>query len=139
MNKRNKIDLNLLIADFDDIAPDEITELLQIQPVHKYIKGQRKNPHNPQSPLWNGNGWRMASGLDSYATFEDQMNAILDIIEAKYDRFEKLCSQYYCEFSCAIFTYSNNEESTPWIHLGKRYHRIASALNIEFDIDLYAW
>jgi len=79
----------------------------------------------------------MGSGLDKYSSFDDQMNSLLDIIESKIDLFKPLCERYYCEFSCGIFVYFDNGESTPWVHLDKRYNEISKALNIEFDVDLY--
>ncbi len=96
-------------------------------------------PKNPSSPIWTNNLWAMDSGLNEFASFEDQMNKILDIIEEKMDAFKLLSSKYYIEFACAIFTYKDSDESTPWVHLEKRYNKIAGLLNIEFDIDLYAW
>ena len=81
----------------------------------------------------------MDSGLGQYASFEDQMSTLLDMIEQRIDVFKMLSTKYYFEFACAIFTYKDNEESTPWVHLDKRYNKIAGELNIEFDVDLYAW
>jgi len=77
--------------------------------------------------------------VEEYATFDEQMNALLDILESKIDVFRELAYKYYMEFSCAIFTYYDNEESTPWIHLGERYNKLIKEVNIEFDVDLYAW
>lgn len=67
------------------------------------------------------------------------MNKLLDMIEERIDAFQLLSSKYYLEFACAIYTYKDNGESTPWVHLDKRYNTIAGILNIEFDIDLYAF
>ena len=137
--EKNYVDLKLLISDFEDITHDELSRLLAINPCYIQLKGEKRNPKNPSSPLWQSNIWSMNSGLDKYASFEDQMNKILDIIESKMEVFKPLCQKYYCEFVCAVFTYKDNEESTPWIHLNKRYNKVAAALNLEFDIDLYAW
>jgi hypothetical protein len=136
---KNQVDLRLLIVDFEDISHDDITNLLGIEPTHTSVKGDKRNPKNPNSPLKTNNSWSMDSGLGMHTSFEDQMNIILDIIEQKIDIFKPLCEKYYCEFACAIFTYTDNGESTPWVHLDKRYNKIASELNIEFDLDLYAW
>jgi hypothetical protein len=137
--KKNKVDLLFKIVDFEDITHDGISRMLGIVPAHTAVKGGKRNPNNPQSPLKTNNSWSMGSGLDEYADFEEQMNALLNIIEQKKGVFKLLCSKYYCEFACAIFTYKDNDESTPWVHLDKRYHQIAAELNIEFDLDLYAW
>ncbi len=139
MKKRNEVDLRLIITDFEDIDHDYITKLLGIEPAYIRVKGEKRNPKNPDSPIWKDNLWSFASGLEKYTNFEDQMNTMLDIIEEKKDGFKLLSSKYYMEFACAIITYKGNNESTPWVHLDKRYNRIAAELNIEFDVDLYAW
>lgn len=132
---KNEIILDFCIWEFEDITHDDITRMLGIQPIKVYIKGQKKSlkPSN----FTKQNGWRMGSTLDKYTSFEDQMNAMLDIIESKIDLFRLLSKKYYCEFSCALFIYYNNGESTPWVHLNSRYNRIIKELNIEFDVDIY--
>jgi len=135
--ERNKVDLRLIICDFNDIDHAEITKLTGITPVYFRIKGEKRNPQNPDSPLWENNLWSMNSGLDEFADFDAQLTALLNIIESKIDVFKPLCLKYYSEFACAVFTYKNNDESTPWVHLGSRYNKIAAELNCEFDLDLY--
>ena len=132
---KNEVVLDFCIWGFEDITPDEITQMIGIQPIKIYIKGEKKN--SKFSALEKQNGWRMGSTLDQNASFEDQMNAMLDIIESKIDLFKSLCEKYYCEFSCALFIRYNHDESTPWIHLNSRYNRIIKVLNIEFDVDIY--
>jgi Domain of unknown function (DUF4279) len=135
---KNEIVLRFCIWDYNDITHQEITNTLGIEPYKIYVKGQKKNPKNPEgSALIKENGWLMESALDHFASFEDQMNAMLDIIESKIDLFRPFCEKYYCEFSCAIFIRYDNEESTPSVHLNARYNRLIKELNIEFDIDLY--
>jgi hypothetical protein len=137
--EKNKVDLRLLISDFENVSHNDITRLLGIDPIYIRIKGEKRNPKNPSSPTWTHNLWSMGSGLDEYASFEEQMNKILDIIEERMDAFKLLSSEYYMEFACAIFTYKDNGESTPSVHLEKRYNKIVGLLDIEFDIDLYVW
>ena len=137
--EKNKVVLDFCIFDFEDITHDSITDLLNIQPVKIHVKGAKRNSNNPNSPLIKQNSWRMNADLDEYASFEEQMNSILDMMESKLEVFKLLCENYYTEFSCAIFTYSNNGESTPWVHLDKRYNKLSVELGFEFDIDLYAW
>lgn len=67
------------------------------------------------------------------------MESLLDIIESNIDRFKILCDRYYCEFSCALFVYAGNDESTPWVHLNSRYNELVKTLNVEFDVDLYVF
>ncbi len=135
---KNEVVLRFCIWDYNDITHQEITNTLGIEPYKIYVKGQKKNPKNPEgSSLVKENGWLMDSALDHFASFEEQMNAMLYIIESKIDLFRPFCEKYYCEFSCAIFIRYDNEESTPSVHLNTRYNRLIKELNIEFDIDLY--
>jgi hypothetical protein len=82
---KNEIILGFCIWDFADISPNDITNRLGIQPTKVYIKGEKKNPKF--ASLAKKNGWIMSAGLDKYASFEAQMNAILDVIEQKIDAF----------------------------------------------------
>jgi uncharacterized protein DUF4279 len=132
---KNEVILDFVIADFEDVSHEQISQKLGINPVKVYIKGERKNPKF--AGLAKRNRWIMGSGLDSHATFKSQMDALLDIIEGKIELFRPFCDKYHCEFSCAIYIRYDNDESTPWVHLDARYNRVIKELNIEFDIDLY--
>jgi hypothetical protein len=132
---KNEIILRFCIWDFDDISCDEMTQLIGIKPSKIYIKGQKKNAIG--SALAERNGWLLDSPLNKYSPFEDQMNSLLDIIESKIDIFRVLDKKYYCEFSCALYIYFDNEESIPWLHLDARYNQLIKELNIEFDVDIY--
>jgi hypothetical protein len=132
---KNEVFLDFCIWNFEDVTHEEITQRLGIVPTRIYVKGQRIDPKF--SRISKKNGWRMSSGLDKYASFADQMKAMLDIIEFKIDLFRPFCEKYYCEFSCAVYIRYDNGESTPWVHLDARYNRLVKELNIEFDVDLY--
>jgi len=134
---KNEIILRYCISNFDDITHDELTNLLEIKPNRVYIKGQKRNPNNPNSPLIKQNRWIMDSPIGKYSSFEDQMDSLLDTIEFKMDVFKYLSEKYDCEFSCGLYIYFDNEESTPSIHLGARYNKMVKELKVEFDIDLY--
>lgn len=136
--KKNEVIVDFVIADFNDITHEEITRKIGINPIKVYVKGEKRNPRNPKSTaLLKNNRWVMGSSLDKYSSFEDQMNALLNIIEPKIELFRPFCAKYYCEFSCAVYIYFDNEESTPWVHLNARYNKLITELNIEFDVDLY--
>ncbi|QHS54488.1 DUF4279 domain-containing protein [Mucilaginibacter sp. 14171R-50] len=137
--KPNEVDLRLIIIDFEDITHDDITLMTGVKPTYIRTKGQPRNPKQVDSPLWPNNLWSMNSGLGVHASFEDQMNRLLDIIENNIEVFNNLCSKYYCEFACALMVYKDNGESTPSVHLDERYNQVVKTLNIEFDIDLYVF
>lgn len=130
----NKVILDFCLWGFDDITPDEISAMLGIQPTKIYIKGKVAN--SSLTLVAKENGWRKNAGLEEFASFEDQMNALINIIESKAEIFKLLCDKYKSEFSYAIFL-NNQEESTPSIHLDQRYNNLIKILNSEFNIDLY--
>ena len=137
---KNEVIVRFCIWDFDDLTHEEMSNLLGIMPDKTYIKGQKRNPNSATGKaVFSRNGWLMASGLDKYSSFEDQMNALLDVIEPKIDVFKPICEKYNCEISCAMFVYTGNDESTPSMHLNSRYNKVAKELNIEFDLDLYCF
>lgn len=79
----------------------------------------------------------MKSHLDEYSSFEDHMNALLDIIEPKITLFKPFCEKYRCEFRCIIYLCFENGESIPSIYLGTRYNKLIMNLNVAFDVDIY--
>jgi hypothetical protein len=132
---KHEIFLDFCIWKYEDINADEITHTLGIKPSKIYIKGEKTSPK--LSILAKENGWRMSSGMDKHSSFEEHLDAILNIIEPKINLFKPFCDKYYCEFACAIYIRYNNEESIPWLHLNDRYNNLIKSLKIEFDLDLY--
>lgn len=131
---RNEIDLRLCIWDYEDITHEQITELTGVVPFKVYEKGKKKNPNF--GALAKQNGWLMKGPFGNYDSFEEQMDALLDILEVKSDVFRPLLENYYSEISCALYIYVDSEESTPYVHLNERHMRILQQMNIEFDLDI---
>lgn len=48
---KNKVDLRLIVCDFEDISHSEITKLLNVEPTYIRVKGERRNPRNANSPV----------------------------------------------------------------------------------------
>jgi hypothetical protein len=137
---KNEIIVSFCIWNFDDLTHDQISKSLGIMPDKIYVKGQKRNPNNPTGTAEvKQNGWIVGSSLDKYSSFEDQMNSLLDIIEPKIGLFKPICEKYACEFSCAMFVYVGNDESTPAMHLDSRYNKVIKELKVEFDLDLYCF
>jgi len=132
---RNEIIVRFCIWGFEDISHDEISKATGLTPNKIYIKGQKKNPRF--SPLAKENGWLFQPSDDPHLPFEDQFRLLLRIIEDNKSIFEVFCKKYYCEISCGLFIYFENDESTPSIHIDPEYHRILGDLNIAFDVDIY--
>lgn len=134
---RNYVELAFCIWKHDGISHEEITEMLGINPTKVFVKGaSRPNPLN-KPMVYKFDAWFLEAGLDRYADFEQQMNALLDILEPKQDILKPLSQKYLFEFSCIVEIYYGNDESTPSIHLDERYNRFVSNVKVDFDVDLY--
>ncbi|WP_133785230.1 DUF4279 domain-containing protein [Pedobacter nutrimenti] len=59
---KNEIIVRFGIYDFNDITHSEITEILGgIHPDKIYVKGEKRNPKNIDSPLIKKNSWILGS------------------------------------------------------------------------------
>lgn len=133
--KKNEIVLRFCVWDFNDITHAELTERFGINPSSVHVKGEAMNPKFSQR-LAKENGWILDATTDKFTSFEEQMHFLLDILELRKELLKPVCDKYYCEFSLALYIYSD-EESTPSVHLSSRYHDLAKELKFEFDLDLY--
>lgn len=135
----HQIYLDFTIADFENISHEEISMKLGIQPYKIYAIGQNKNPYSTSNKpaLVKRNRWIMKSDLNEFSTFEDHLNAMLDIIEPRINLFKPFCEKYRCEFRCTIYLRYDNGESIPSVFLGARYNNLIKELNIGFDLDIY--
>jgi hypothetical protein len=132
---RNEIVLSFCVWDFNDISHDELTKIFGTNPSKVHIKGEAMNPEfSPR--LATENGWILNATTDKFTSFAEQMDNLLCILESRIVVLKPICSKYYCEFSLALFIYSD-QESTPSVHLSSRYHALARELDFEFDLDLY--
>ena len=78
-----KLDLNelyfeFIIRGYNDITHEDITRMLNIKPSKIYIKGKPMNPK--MKILAKKNGWRIDNPLANKSLFEDQLNAIFDLL-----------------------------------------------------------
>jgi len=132
---KNEIILSFGISGFNDISHQDLTELIGMNPALVFIKKQDNN--DPVATRQNA--WIMASDKATTASFEEQMNYFIDVLESKIDVFRPLSHKYCCEFSCAVTLYTGNGESMPRVHLNSRYNNISKALNLSFDFEIYSW
>jgi hypothetical protein len=132
---KNEVHVGFSIWEFEDISHDMITKELKINPSKIFIKGENNNPKFSQASK--RNGWILESPLGIYSSFDEQLNALLDIMLNNKDSFQSICQRYYCEISAAIYIYFDNGESTPSLYLTKEQLNQLSQFNIEVDFDLY--
>jgi hypothetical protein len=137
---RNEIIVRFCIWDFEDVTHDQLTQIIGVTPDKIYVKGEKRNPNNPSgTAIFKRNGWLKGSPLDKYSSFEDQLNSLLDLIEPKIQVLAAFSQSCAFEFSCAMYVYTGNGESTPSMHLNERYNKVVKLLDVEFDLDLYCF
>jgi hypothetical protein len=130
----NDVNLSFCIWDYEDITHEDITKTLGLNPYRIYVKGKPKDPKFNR--ISKRNGWIYGAPYHNGDSFEEQVNKILDALEPKIPILQEYAKKYYCEFSCAVFL-MNNEESTPWVHLTKRYNAFIREVDARFDLNFY--
>src|ERR1700694_5430227 len=116
--------LDFVIADFEDITHDEISQSLGMNPRKVFIKGEKKYPNSAAKTLAKRSQWIISSSLDKHLTFEDHLNAMMDLLEPKIDLLKPLCEKYTCFFSCAIFFVTDDSISMPSIYFNGRDNKL---------------
>jgi hypothetical protein len=131
---KNDLSVSFCVWEFNGKSHDEISEVLGIKPTKKFTKGLPIEPKRVSIARFDG--WFYEADTNRKLPFEQQINILLDIIEENMDGFKSICSQHKCEISLGLYLYSNIDESTPSIHLTKRYHQVISQLDIALDMDI---
>jgi hypothetical protein len=133
--KVNEICLTFGVWGFTDVTHQDISGMLNLEPVKVHVLGERINPRI--LPVAKENGWMYTHSGNVSDSFEMKMDNLLAVLKSKKDILSELSSKYYCEISCAVFI-KNEDESTPWIHLNNSHINFLNECNVEFDLDLYA-
>jgi hypothetical protein len=132
---KNEVHVDFLITRFPR-DPDEITKELGIQPTETWLKG---DPVAISGEGRASNGWRLSSGLDKHAKFQEHIQALLAVIEPNIQRFVDIGSRFYTEISTAVYMYYHEDSpsSTPWVHLDKKATSVFKRIGAEVDINVY--
>lgn len=131
---QHRISVDLRIADFE-CSPEELTNIIGISPTRTWRQGDLVTPRTAHR--YKENGWELSSGVSQHESFDNHVNALLDIIEPKIDAFIEIGSKYFATLSCAIYMYDNSENSLPWPHFTKRSMAVLHHIGAEVDFDLY--
>lgn len=134
MEDKNEIRLSIGIWGFEDGLHNDISSKLNVRPTQVFVKGQPMNTFSTRPAK--KNAWFIEPKLGYYAPFEEQMDEFLDIIESRKEVFKELGTKYLIEISCGLYINTDTDESTPSVHLTKRYHKVMQDLDIEFDVDI---
>jgi hypothetical protein len=131
---KNEIQVDLRIMEFP-FHPDQITEMVGVQPTEIWLKGQRTL--GSIGALLKENGWGLSSNCDRHAEFGEHIQSLIGQITPYIERFAQVSNQYYTELSCAVYIYYNNDESTPWLGFTKEEMRFFDQIGAAVDFDLY--
>jgi hypothetical protein len=127
----DEIHVFLSILEFDPAPPAEVTALLGLQPTAAWVKGDLVPGHpHADRPC---SAWRIQSPLPRTATFEDQLHALLDILETRADQVRAASKRYGAQLTCAAYFDSVN----PGFGLAADDVARIAALGLSMDFDLY--
>ena len=127
----DEIHVFLSILDFDPAPPARVTELLGMEPTAAWTKGDAV-PGLPRTRRLHS-AWRIESPLPRTATFEDQLQALLDILETRAGQVRAAAELYGAQITCAAYFDGVN---TGFGLSAGDVARIA-ALGVSMDFDLY--
>lgn len=122
-----KVRLNLYGFDCD---PAVLTRELAIEPSLVWRVG---DPIKYKRSRETENGWRLNSPTGSSAGVEEQILALLEILEPKAMTIKEFDSRMKAEFGCIIYA----REYVPEMYFSHETLSRVVALGAEIDIDLY--
>lgn len=129
---RFRIRTRLIIADFE-CPPEEITEILGINPTKTWLKGQPVTPKAKNTRK--ENAWELLIDFSpENNTVDAQVESLLSIITPNIEKFANLPSNVDIILSCVIFT---RPDGFPVIGFSKKLIKILALINADIDIDLY--
>ena len=116
-----------------DFGPDAavVTSMLGLQPTKAWNVGDPL-PGRPDRARTHSR-WEIASPLPTSAALEDQLDALLDYLEAHREAVTRAREQFGVGILCAVYT----EHPNPGLHLTEATLSRLSSLGLSFDFDLY--
>lgn len=134
---KNEINIAFCIWEFEDGMHENISAAIGLQPSQLLVKGEPVRATT--TTLAKENCWRLESPAiqrNKFALWDEQIDALFQILNEKKEVIKPLCDKYYCEISCGIYIYVDTDETAPSIHLSKSQNALIKDLNIELDIDI---
>lgn len=113
--------------------PSVVTRLIGVVPTEAYAKGDHYVSSTGEILLHRESAWRLHNPLPRTAHVDDQIEALLDLIEPYSEGIREAVARYEVGVGCAIF-YS---DFTPGIHLSENVVPRIAALGLSIDFDLY--
>ena len=111
--------------------PQVVTDILQIEPSKAWVKGERM-PGGKRGARTHSR-WVLESPLERSAGVEEQLSALLPLLEARATEVAEVSRRFEAGLMCACYF----RETNPGIHLDSALLRRIAALGLGFDFDLY--
>lgn len=122
--------VNFNVFDFDDDT-SAVTQLLSIEPTKAWVAGDQF-PNHPTAKLTHSR-WVLGSGSGTEVAVEEQLEALLNLLEARREQVREAARRYSVEIQCAVYY----EDFTPGINLSEQTIRRVADLGLSIDFDLY--
>ena len=113
--------------------PSVVTDLLGLEPTQAYAKGEMHALPNGRRLPQRERAWRLEGPLPRTAHVDEQIEALLGVIEPYAEAIREAASRYEVEICCAIYY----ADFTAGIHLTERTVQRIGALRLSVDFDLY--
>jgi hypothetical protein len=114
----------------DDL--DAVTAIMGVDPTEAWLRGDSAQP--PPAARRTHSRWSLHSGLPTSASFEDQLGALLDRLEAVGDQVREVASRFTAVVWVAIYT----PEPNPVLSLSAAAARRLGALGLGIYFDIYS-
>jgi len=128
--RMNKIHVFFEVFEFGQ-DPQVVTDLLQIEPSKAWAKGEPVQ--GSKRGIRTHSRWVLESPLERSETVEEQLAALLPLLEARAAEVAEVSRRFEAGLMCACYFYETN----PGFHLDSALLQRVSALGLDFDFDLY--
>jgi len=114
--------------------PEVVTALLQLEPSDVIIPDSRMpGPPGTGGVTWKHERWVLASPAGTRATIEDQLKALLPILESRRDAIIEASQRFEIGLMCAAYF----RETNPGFHFDASLMARIASLQLDLDFDLY--
>lgn len=127
----DRIHVFLSVGEFAPAPPSEITELMGLEPTEMWERGEPVPGHPTAHRTFSR--WTLESPLERSKSFEDHLDALLLILEARADQIRRVKERFAAGIGCAAYFRSVN----PGFHISETQLARLAALGLSLDFDLY--
>jgi len=128
-----EIHVYLGVFEFGD-DPQVVTDLLGIAPTKAWAAGTlMPGKAGERGGRWPHERWELVSPAGREASVEDQLLALLPLLEARADALAEASRRFEVGLACAAYFHEVN----PGFRLDAALLRRIAALGLDFDFDLY--